>query len=835
MNLWQGLWLDDEATEARLARLAEDVQAALAEALPTSVVLAACEALSADLLGAGPAHGRLASYLCETGMPASEAAATLAEIGAFLGRDALATKLVRELGTTSPERLSRRDFKTTVFEAWAPLGLLVHIAPGNAAGVGALSVVEGLLTGNLNVVKTSGGDTLLTQKLLFELGAKDESGAVARRIVALRFESSRTAWLERLCSLADGVAAWGGEEALAGIARHVRAGCRLIDWGPKISFAYLTRDTWSEPEALAALARELCRLDQQACASPQVAYLDTADPAEAFAFGERLAAVLDEVARGHRMPVPSLAEQAEITNTVVVTRLEEHLGLTKVHGAADGPWRILVDTRPALRASPLYRTLWVKPLPRRELVATLRPMRRYLQTMGLACSRPDAAELTRLGLRAGVLRVTTLGGMLGSYAGEPHDGVYALPRYARRVSVQLDERFAHDAALDDLLPAPELAPPRGAPVLTKADFQAQAIEPRHAELYFKSGGSSGEPKLSVFTYADYHDQMRRAAEGLLAAGLDPGRDRAMNLFFGGGLYGGFVSFFTVLEALEVVQLPMAAHADHRMVAETIARHGVDTLLGMPSYILQVFAAGGDVLRQYRGVKKIFFGGEHFGEPQRRALREEFGVETIRSAVYGSVDAGPLGYQCEHATGSIHHLLTGLQTLEILAPDADRPVEKGEAGRLVFTSHVRRGQHLARYEIGDLGHWVEGVCPCGRQTPRFALLGRFGDVFRIAGSFFNYQRLSAAAAQSCAYGGQLQVVLEDGEERGRLIVRVEPHVAADELRSALLASYPDLHETVVSDGLLELVVETVELARLERTPGSGKLRNVVDRRIRGARP
>jgi hypothetical protein len=395
VNLWQGLWLDDEATEARLSTLADAVQAALAEVLPTSVVLAASEALSVDLLGAGPARGRLASYLCETGMTAAEADQTLAELGAFLGRDALTTKLVRELQTTSPERLARRDFKANVFEAWAPLGLLVHIAPGNAAGVGALSVVEGLLTGNLNVVKTSGGDTLFTQKLLFELGAKDESGAVARRIVALRFPSSRTTWLERLCSLADGVAAWGGEEALAGVARYVAAGCRLIDWGPKISFAYLTRDAWTAPETLAALARELCLLDQQACASPQVAYLDTADPEEAFRFGERFAAVLDEVARGFRMPAPALQEQAEITNTVVVTRLEEHLGLTKVHGSEAGPWRILVDARPTLRASPLYRTLWVKPLPRSELVATLRPMRRYLQTMGLSCSRADTAELTR--------------------------------------------------------------------------------------------------------------------------------------------------------------------------------------------------------------------------------------------------------------------------------------------------------------------------------------------------------------------------------------------------------------------------------------------------------
>ena len=90
-------------------------------------------------------------------------------------------------------------------------------------------------------------------------------------------------------------------------------------------------------------------------------------------------------------------------------------------------------------------------------------------------------------------------------------------------------------------------------------------------MYFRSGGSSGTPALSGFSYRDFQRQMRATADGLFAAGLDPARDRVMNLFFSGGLYGGFFSFAKVLELLDVTHLPMGAPADddYRDIAQVI--------------------------------------------------------------------------------------------------------------------------------------------------------------------------------------------------------------------------------------------------------------------------
>ncbi|MGW4569322.1 acyl-CoA reductase, partial [Streptomyces sp. NPDC004561] len=594
-----------------------------------------------------------------------------------------------------------------------------------------------------------------------------------------------------------------------------------------------TRRAASEDGVLDALAEDVCRFEQQACSSPQVVYLDTEDTEEAFAFAGRFAERLAKVSGARPAPLPGPAEQAEITTVQQLARLEQHLGLTRVFAAEDGSWRVLADTRSGLDASPLHRSVWVKPLPRHAVTATLRPMRRYLQTAAIGGDRAETAALSRAMFAAGVTRVTPVGSMLDGYEGEPHDGVYALQRYSRRVSVRAaDPEFRTVACLDDLVSPPVLPPAPEAPLLGKEGVQRAlaALDPRHAHLYFRSGGSTGAPALSVFTCDDYDNQMRAAADGLLAAGFDPARDRAANLFYCGGMYGSFISFFSILERLNATQLPMAAGPDHAAVAEALVAHRADTLFGMPSYLWQLLHAEADRLRAYGGIRKVFYGGEHFTVEQRRVLTDEFGVEVIRSAAYGSTDLGPLGYQCASSDGSVHHVLTDLHTLEILDPREDRPVAPGEPGRLVFTSRARAGQRLERYEIGDLGRAVEGPCACGSHVPRLELLGRYGDVVRVGTYFINYRRIVRAAQERLAYHGEVQVVVASGADRERLTVRLDEQYAADpEAARAALASEVAELASAEAEGLLSLTVRTVRREEFERTPTSGKLRTVIDLR------
>jgi phenylacetate-coenzyme A ligase PaaK-like adenylate-forming protein len=309
----------------------------------------------------------------------------------------------------------------------------------------------------------------------------------------------------------------------------------------------------------------------------------------------------------------------------------------------------------------------------------------------------------------------------------------------------------------------------------------------------------------------------------------------MNLFFAGGLYGGFVSFFTVLETLKAVQFPMAGYDDTKLVADTIVSRKCNVLLGMPSYIIRLFNDHADLMRKHKVVEKIFYGGEHFNESQKRYFHDEFGVKLIRSGAYGSVDAGPIGYQCHHCTGSVHHLHSRLHVLEILDPAKDEPVPSGQPGRVVLSSLARHGQRIQRYDIGDIARLIESPCPCGRLSPRFELLGRHGDVFKIGSAFFNYGKIAQIFAEEFNYAGEMQIVLRPGSNGGmreELCILVSPQGNSDSerFRAGVLENYSDLREVVQQDKVLDFKIDFVGTDRFQRTISSGKLKHVIDERV-----
>ena len=297
--------------------------------------------------------------------------------------------------------------------------------------------------------------------------------------------------------------------------------------------------------------------------------------------------------------------------------------------------------------------------------------------------------------------------------------------------------------------------------------------------------------------------------------------------------------FTILEKLEAVHFPMGASTDFKMVGDTIISNRVDTLLGMPSYLIQLFKENHEEFKKYLGIKKIFFGGEHFSEAQRIYLKIEFGVEIIRSAAYGSVDAGPLGYQCEHSIGGVHHLHEKLHVLEFVDLEKDIPVKAGEVGRLLFSSKVRHGQKIERYCLGDVGKKIEGVCSCGRQGLRFELLGRHGDVFRIGTIFLSYQRFQKILIDQYEYLGSIQLHLYASEEikKDRVVLKVEDLFSdrykdaqfPDRIKKMLLAQYSDLNLVVNIDLVLDFEVEILDKSQLTFSASTGKLRNVIDHR------
>lgn len=828
-HLWQGEWIDETTLQQRLEKINEHISSIKGNVFELEYLLDISQKMHEKLLEKGALYERFLLHAIQThGVDRSKAEGMLQSIISFLSREQLRRKLSRELGTDTPFTLSKPSHKESCFESWAPMGVLVHIAPTNVFTIGVLCVIEGLLSGNINILKTSANQHQLPQLFFEALLEFDHENFIKPYVIIVEIPSSDRLLLQQLINCADVVSAWGSEEAIKSVQSMTPQGVRFVEWGHKISFAYFSREHCSDSEAMEKVCEDICLIDQNACSSPQDVFVECEDFEALKTFADRFAEALERVSERTLRSQASTAQLAEISTVVSVAKTEQALGLTHVRQAEDCSWCVIADKRSGLSISPLYRTIWIKALLPDSIVSTLHPMKGYLQTAALIAPKERILPLTQLFLGAGCLRIKAAGHMHDNYIGEPHDGVYALPSFMKRVSLDVNELTEGIGSFGQFAQhwSPTFA---DASVMDKADFQALEVQSEYCDLTFTSGGSSGKATYSYFTYEDYHTQMKQIAEGLHSAGLDPKTDSVINMFGAGHLYGGFLSFFTIMESLGVRQYPMGVSEDPVVVGKLIVEKRINTIFSLPSLIIKLFKVNEALFRKERVIKKVFFGGDHFGKTQAQYLKDHFGVELIRAAAYGSNDAGPLGYQCPDCDTNEYHLLSGIQVLEVVDLEEDRVLPPETAGRLLFSSRHRKGQKIIRYDVGDTGFLHGKPCPCGRSDNKFTLLGRSSDIFKVGGPFLSFDRFATVLQEGFQYSDLLQLVIEEEGETIKLTVRVEESLAASaqEITSYLLKHYEYLRVSV--DLGIELCVVTMAADEFESVVRSGKVRHLVDKR------
>lgn len=306
-----------------------------------------------------------------------------------------------------------------------PLGVLFHIAAGNVDGLPAYSVIEGLLAGNVNILKLPTGDNGLSVRLLSELIRFEPK--LKDYIYVFDVPSAETETLRVFAELADAVVVWGGDEAVAAARQLAGVNTKIIPWGHKLSFAYVTEQ--AEEDTLYALARHICETNQVLCSSCQGIFLDTEDRETQERFGEHFFELLKRV-------------NADLGKADIGMRGKNMLRLyTDSLEASDGR-RILqedgvsvvIQEDSELALSYLFRNVWIKRMPRQEIVERLKRHKGHLQTCGLLCGFEEKAELAALLGTAGVVRITG-SEMSRMIPGEAHDGMYPLREYSRIVEV----------------------------------------------------------------------------------------------------------------------------------------------------------------------------------------------------------------------------------------------------------------------------------------------------------------------------------------------------------------------------------------------------------------
>lgn len=425
MIIAQGNIYPSERQDKILAEAEEHINETLAEkTLSAETVISAI-----DRLGREIEHGVFDERI--NALPVDDPAHYKAMAVEMLSRRFLEYKLKTELGAVLPREAAFPE--NAVKARTMPLGVIFHIAAGNMDGLPAFSLAEGLLTGNVNILKLPQADNGLSVEIIARL--IEYEPALADFIYVFDTPSSDVHAMRKMAALSDGIAVWGGDEAVSSVRALAPAGVKLIEWGHKLSFAYISGYSDKERE-LSALAAHIASTKGLLCSSCQVIYIDTESAPALEKFCAEFLPILERETE-RRSPV-SIGGRAHSSLLRYADMLEDILGGASVPHVYKGKGcSLTIGTDSELELSDMMCNVLVKKLPRREILPVLRRKKNYLQTAGLVCADADRAELSELLARSGVTRITTPGAMSEYFAGEAHDGEYPLRRYTRIVNSEI--------------------------------------------------------------------------------------------------------------------------------------------------------------------------------------------------------------------------------------------------------------------------------------------------------------------------------------------------------------------------------------------------------------
>ncbi|OIP28848.1 hypothetical protein AUK22_03725 [bacterium CG2_30_54_10] len=733
-----------------------------------------------------------------------------------------------------------------------PRGVVVHLAAGNVF-VGAVdSLVSGIITGNANLLKMSRVDLVFPVLFLESLRECDPLGLVWPNQAALHWKGGDREIEDRLLTDDFTVVFWGGKEALASVRSRIGPNTRLIENGPRFSFAATEGDFLSAamgPAMVHGLANDLCIWDQQACSSPQVVYVVGGDRRVVFKLMDRLAPELDRLSKELPLGPLTFDEKVEIRRVRELALMAEVKGHGRIVCPERFDYSLIYESDPAFKVSCLNRTLFFKYVSSFEdLLREVQPVGKFLQTVGLEVSsdRREVWETGLLGL--GVKRLTEWGGMSQGSDGAPHEGGFLLADLVEWVDREHVSETRIDRMLLEIQASPfyrkilekksgERIPFDEIPLLDRETLYANSppvsndifTGPLTDAYIYASGGTTGEPKFAVYSNQEY-----RTATDILGfiyktAGLEP-EDVVGNLFIAGYLWTSFNVAGRALENIGCLNLPIGGATDFEHVIKYLETFKATAVVGLPSIIVKL-AEEVRRLKSALRIRKILYGGEHLRPQTAEFLKQALGTEWIRSAGYACVDTGPIGFQCKHLSGAFHHILEDYQHVEILHQVDFRPCSAGDPGEIVATNLNRVLMPVLRYRTGDLGKWVpRAECPCGFRGQTFELLGRCDDLLVIGGINLLPPDLAAGLSKLPNVSPNFQVVARLDKGHDVLVLRLEAETPVPD--SAVVKALVEANyklSTALKDDRLRLEIEWHSPGKIPRNARTGKLKAVVDER------
>ncbi len=360
-----------------------------------------------------------------------------------------------------------------------------------------------------------------------------------------------------------------------------------------------------------------------------------------------------------------------------------------------------------------------------------------------------------------------------------------------------------------------------------------ATKPHTDGQVFKSGGTTGEPKYSLYTAEEWQTMCECSGAVLAKGGLTNGTKIA-NLFYAGGLYASFLYTYSMLyfAPAKTIVYNLSGNISVEEIVDTILQHKINCLAGPPSTLTKIVSHIEEHQLTGFAVDTMYFAGETLYPDQRKMISKVFGREIeFRSIFYASNDGGPIGYYTTDCGFNEHRVMSDLTLLELIDPDTGEVItEMNKPGVVYITSLFKTLIPLVRYPAGDMAEYTE---PEGTPDRKFRILGR-SDVAARAG----YVTLSAQdvgnVLKLCHIDYYSYQIIVDHDIRDRFTLKVAVSNADDSKTALFLETLyrerPMLKDALDDGTLSTPIVEWCKPSDLEYNPRTGKLKTIIDRRL-----
>ena len=315
-------------------------------------------------------------------------------------------------------------------------GLVCHWMAGNVQILGLFALVQCIMTKNVNLLKVSSHDEGVFASLLSAFegltyttpdGYAIKGDDLLKTMGVIYFSRNAVELGEMMSKNADVRIAWGGREAVETVAGYTsKYDCETVIFGPKLSFAVVSKEMLTDEQAAKKLARrvsvDVSVFDQTGCASAHNLFIEKGGAVTP----ERFCQILNESMGKTEIQIPKPTMSPEQVSAVHSIRgVYDFCGLSI--GSETMSYSILLDDHDELHKPVYSRVLFVHAVD--SIMQAVKHITEDIQTIGIEATPEQAIAFAEAATPMGAVRFPQIGRMLNFEM--PWDGIVLIDRLVK--------------------------------------------------------------------------------------------------------------------------------------------------------------------------------------------------------------------------------------------------------------------------------------------------------------------------------------------------------------------------------------------------------------------